>query len=204
MPENVVLRMKIAPELVTAQVWVKDRARTNSDLYIAIDSNVVKTTLECNYYGSLEATQDFLPLLQPEGRLVNVSSMAGKLNRYPDSIRSRFLNAKSVEEITALMEEFKSAVKAGNEKEQGWPSAAYAVSKAGMTAMTKAIAREEQERGGKRLINACCPGYVDTDMTKHNGRKTPDQGAQTPVMLAIEEIGGVSGDFWQNEKIVEW
>lgn len=130
--------------------------------------------------------------------------MSGKLNKYSDAIRSRFLDAKSVDDITALMEDFKSAVKAGTEKEQGWPSAAYAVSKAGMTGMTKAIARGEQKEGGKRLINACCPGYVDTDMTKHRGSKTPDQGAQTPVMLAIEEIGGVSGEFWQDGKVIEW
>lgn len=130
--------------------------------------------------------------------------MAGKLNKYSDTIRSRFLNAESVEDITALMEDFKSAVKAGNEKEQGWPSAAYAVSKAGMTGMTKAFAKEEKMRGGQRLINACCPGWVDTDMTKHRGSKTPDEGAQTPVMLAIGEIGGFSGEFWQNEKVIEW
>ena len=168
------------------------------------DNDVVKTTLECNYYGSLEATQAFLPLIKPTGRLVNVSSMAGKLNKYSDSIRSRFHHAKSVEDITALMEDFKGAVKAGKEKDQGWPSAAYAVSKAGMTGMTKAIAREEQGRGGERLINACCPGYVDTDMTKHRGSKTPDQGAQMPVMLAIGDIGKVSGKFWQDEKVIQW
>lgn len=102
------------------------------------------------------------------------------------------------------MEEFKAAVKAGNEKEQGWPSLAYSVSKSGMTGATKVIAREEQKRGGKRLINACCPGWVDTDMTKHRGTKTPDQGAQTPVMLAIGEIGGKTGEFWQEEKVIEW
>jgi carbonyl reductase 1 len=169
-----------------------------------IDSNVVKKTIECNYYGSLEATQDFLPLIKPTGRLVNVSSIAGTLDKYSDSIRGQFLKAESVEDITALMEEFKSAVKAGKEKEQGWPSAAYSVSKAGMTGMTKAIAKEEQRRGGQRLINACCPGYVDTDMTKHRGYKTPDQGAQTPVMLAIGEIGGKTVDFWQDEKVIEW
>lgn len=168
------------------------------------DNNVVKETLGCNYYGSLEASLDFLPLIKPTGRLVNVSSMAGKLNKYSDSIRARFLSAKSIEDITTLMEDFTSAVKAGNEREEGWPSAAYAVSKAGMTGMTKAIAREEQSQGGKRLINACCPGWVNTDMTKHRGSRTPDRGAQTPVMLAIEDIGGTTGEFWQSEKVVEW
>lgn len=169
-----------------------------------VDSNVVEKTLACNYYGSLEATQEFLQVIKPTGRLVNVSSMAGQLKSYPDAIRSRFLNAKSVDQITGLMEDFKSAVKAGNEKEQGWPSAAYAVSKAGLTGVTRVIAREEHNGGEKRLINACCPGYVDTDMTKHRGYKTPDQGAQTPVMLAIGEIEGKTGEYWQNEKVIQW
>lgn len=168
------------------------------------DNDVVQKTLECNYYGSLHATQEFLPLIKPTGRLVNMSSIVGKLHRYSDHVRSRFLDAKSVDDISAVMEDFKAAVKANKEKEEGYPSAAYAVSKAGMTGMTKAIALKEQREGGKRLINACCPGYVDTDMSKHRGLKTPDQGAQTPVMLAMEEIGGISGEFWQDEKVIEW
>ena len=135
---------------------------------------------------------------------MNVSSMAGNLNKYSESIRSKFLSAKTVPEITALMESFKAAVSAGNEKEQGWPSAAYAVSKAGETGMTKAIAEEAKERGVKVLINSCCPGYVNTDMSKGNGTKTVDQGAQTPVLLALGDIGGKSGLFWQEERPIEW
>lgn len=189
--------------LELAVVSIRESSTALTQLH-TLDDNVVKRTLECNYYGSLEASQDFLPLIKPGGRLVNVSSMSGHLNKYSDAIRSRFLNARSVKEITALMEDFKSAVKAGNEKEQGWPSAAYAVSKAGMIGMTKAIALEEQKRGGNRLINVCCPGYVQTDITKQRGWKTPDQGAQTPVMLAIGDVDGKTGEFWQHEKIIEW
>ena len=62
---------------------------------------------------------------------MNVSSMAGKLYKYSDKIRNGFLSAKTVPEITAMMENFKEAVKNGDEKKQGWISAAYAVSKAG-------------------------------------------------------------------------
>ena len=169
-----------------------------------IDANVVKTTLQCNYYGTLEACQNLLPLIKPTGRLVNVSSIVGKLNKYSDSVRNAFLSATKIGQVTTLMENFKTAVDAGNEKEQGYPSAAYAVSKAGVTGMTMLLAREERESGGTRLINACCPGYVATDMTKGGGYRTPDQGAKMPVMLALEDIQGQSGLFWQNEKPIEW
>jgi len=70
--------------------------------------------------------------------------------------------------------------------------------------MTRAIAAELKSEGNSVLINSCCPGYVNTDMTKHRGTKTPDQGAETPVMLALEDIDGQSGLFWVNKKPVSW
>jgi carbonyl reductase 1 len=188
------------------------------------DANIAKTTIQTNYYGTLEATQDLLPLLRNGGRMVNVSSAAGRLNKYSDEIRNAFLQAAKtdVPAVTALMEKFKEAVAEGKEEEAGFPSAAYAVSKAGETAMTKVIAMEEKKKGRGVLVNgeihntvsdekgmltllpACCPGYVRTDMTRGGGAKTPDQGAQTPVMLALQDIGGKTGGFWQSEREVEW
>jgi carbonyl reductase 1 len=152
---------------------------------IAMDgfnADVVKQTLATNYYGTLEATQSILPLIRDGGRLVNVSSMAGKLNKYTPELRDAFIAASKsgVADCTALMQDFTKAVQDGKEKE--------------------AIAAQND----KVLINACCPGYVNTDMTKGNGVKTPDQGAKTPVMLALEDINGSSGGFWQSEKIIEW
>ena len=59
--------------------------------------------------------------------------MSGQLNsKYSASIRERFLASKTVADVTALMEEFTNAVEAGKHEAQGWPSAAYAVSKSGM------------------------------------------------------------------------
>lgn len=102
------------------------------------------------------------------------------------------------------MEAFTSAVGEGKHKDQGWPSAAYAVSKSGIIGMTKAVALEQKESGSKVLVNSCCPGFVVTDMTKGRGAKTVDQGAQTPVLLAMGDIGGTEGEFWQHEKVIEW
>lgn len=102
------------------------------------------------------------------------------------------------------MADFTAAVEAGREKDTGFPSAAYAVSKAGLIGVTKVLAKKEQESGGKRLINSLCPGYVKTDMTKGNGVKTVDEGASTPVWLAIHDFGGKTGSFWREEKEIEW
>ncbi|KAF2036147.1 carbonyl reductase [Setomelanomma holmii] len=168
------------------------------------DADVVKTTLHCNYYNTLSATRTFLPLLKPTGRIVNVASTAGSLSKYSPAIRERFLAAKSEADITSIMQEFQESVTAGKEKEAGFPSAAYAVSKAGLIGGTRAIATELQEKGSGVLVDSCCPGYVNTDMTKGNGTKTPDAGASTPVYLALHELGSKSGAFYRDEKEIEW
>lgn len=152
----------------------------------------------------MEACHAFLPLLKSSGRIVNVASMAGQLSKYSDEVRNRFLHSKTEEDVSSIMRDFAAAVKAGKEKEAGFPSAAYAVSKAGLIGGTKVLAQNEKEKGSRTLINACCPGYVNTDMSKGNGTKTPDQGAQTPVLLAIQNISDATGTFWQEERQVQW
>lgn len=113
-------------------------------------------------------------MIRPGGRLVNLCSMVGSLNKYSPALKESFLSASktSVSACSALMEKFTADVAAGKEKAEGWPSAAYAVSKAGEIAFTKAIAMEVEKSGKDVLVNACCPGYVNTDMTKGNGVKT--------------------------------
>ena len=116
--------------------------------------------MQTNYYGTLQATQDLLPLIRNGGRLVNVSSTVGALNKYSDDVRKSFLQAAKtdVPAVTKIMEKFQSAVNDGNERAAGFPSMAYGVSKAGETAFTKVVAMEEEKRGRSILVNACCPG----------------------------------------------
>ncbi|KAF2096656.1 carbonyl reductase [Rhizodiscina lignyota] len=166
--------------------------------------DVVSTTLRCNYWGTLEMTERFLPMLKQGGRLVNVSSIAGVLKKYSESREKEFRAANSVPEMTRIMERFIKGVEAGTHEQDGFPSAAYAVSKAGLTGVTQIIGREEATKGRGVLVNACCPGWVNTDMTKGRGTKTIDQGAKTPVMLALGDIGGKSGLYWRDEKVQQW
>jgi carbonyl reductase 1 len=165
---------------------------------------VVRKTLACNYYGTLEVTRAAIPLLKPGGRIVNVTSIMGSLGRYSRPLQNRFRSPASVDDITKILEEFTTAVAEGKVEQAGFQSNAYGVSKAGTTGMTKIIAKEDQPKGKGLLINACHPGYVKTDMTRGRGVKTPDQGAQTPVLLAIHDIGGRTGEYWSDERVEPW
>ncbi|KAI9655009.1 MAG: hypothetical protein M1831_004968 [Alyxoria varia] len=164
----------------------------------------VDQTLATNYYGTLKMTEELLPIVaKKQGRIVNISSMLGKLQKYPASIAARFREAKDVGEVTELVSEFRNAVAAGDYEEKGWPRSAYAVSKSAVTAISRILGQKSFEEHGV-LLNSCCPGYVQTEMTHGRGRKTPDQGARTPLKLAIEDIDQTSGKFWEHEEVSTW
>lgn len=168
------------------------------------DAAVVQKTLATNYYGVRRMCLSMIPGMAPGGRVVNISSMSGKLNKYSDSLTARFRGARTLDDVDALMAEFQDAVGRGKHAEEGWPPVAYAVSKAGVTGLSRVLGRGLLEGQSGVLLNACCPGYVDTDMTKHRGKKTPDQGAQLPVRLALGDVGGVGGEFWEFDEVGKW
>ncbi len=168
------------------------------------DANVVKTTLGTNYHNTLEATRAWIPLIKPQGRIVNVGSDSSSLRHFSPAIKQRFLDGRTVDDFTKLMDEFTAAVEKGTHEKDGWPSAAYSTSKAGLLGQSRAIAQELRDQGSKILLNNGHPGWVNTDMSGGKGTKTIDQGAQTPVLLAIHDIKGASGEYWADEKILSW
>lgn len=165
--------------------------------------DVVDTTIACNYTATLRMCETFLPIMTSGGRLVNVSSMAGKLHRLDPSLQKRFRDPKlTVDDATALLKEFSVGVQ-DSSPPQGWPKAGYAVSKMGVTAMTKALAR--QYPAEKVQINAVCPGHVRTDMAGQKAPKSIDEGGLTPTFAAIGDIGATTtGEFFENCAVSQW
>ena len=60
--------------------------------------------------------------------------------------------------------------------------------------------RLADEYASKLDINACCPGYVSTDMSSHKGHKTDLQGADTPVWLMLLAPKRTTGNFFSDRK----
>jgi NAD(P)-dependent dehydrogenase (short-subunit alcohol dehydrogenase family) len=161
------------------------------------------TVLDVNTRGPRRVCETFLPLLDPErGRIVQVSSAAGPLFVAECSReRQRMLTDPDVswEQIEALMEEC-LAIDAGNRDfasaglDDGKP---YGLSKALLNAYTMELAR----RCPKLTINACTPGFIETDLTRpfaerqgrapqDMGMKAPEEGARAPLHLLLGEPGG--------------
>ena len=70
--------------------------------------------------------------------------------------------------------------------------------KACVNVLTAVLAQENEGL----VVNACCPGWVDTDMGTMVGKppKTSQDEAKISVKLAFGDIGGGMGKCWANDK----
>jgi len=178
---------------------------------IAMDGfneDVVKKTFQTNFHDVIAFNNELLPILQQNARIVILASMAGSLQGYSDEIIRRFRAVSTVKEAESLADEYLKAVQKGDHKEKGWKEAAYSCSKACIIAYTRAFSNELRKSEDERLrsitVNCCCPGYVNTGMTKGKGVLSLDQGAATPVMLALQDLNGRSGGYFKDEKEQKW
>ena len=78
---------------------------------------------------------------------------------------------------------------------------AYGVAKAALNALTHALPRD-LPHGVK--INACDPGWVATRMGGTSAPLTPEQGADTPLWLALLPDDGPTGGFFRNRQPAAW
>ena len=84
-----------------------------------------------------------------------------------------------------------------------WRNApAYGVSKAALNMFTFQLASELE--GSGILANACCPGWVRTDMGGPNADKSIEEGADTPIWLALLPDDGPSGGFFSDRAPAGW
>jgi NAD(P)-dependent dehydrogenase (short-subunit alcohol dehydrogenase family) len=161
--------------------------------------------LETNTLGVRRVCEAFLPLLEGGGRIVNVTSAAGpSFVATCSKERQRFfLDAQRTwPELRAFIDE--CLAMAGNAaafaaKGLG-DGDAYGLSKACANTYTLILAREQPGL----FVNACTPGFIATDMTRHYaasqgkspaelGMKTPAEGAKAPLHLLF---GALAGNGW--------
>ncbi|MFC5833005.1 SDR family NAD(P)-dependent oxidoreductase [Nonomuraea insulae] len=88
---------------------------------------------------------------------------------------------------------------AGSLASMGAGTPAYAVSKAGLNALTKILAAELDGI----VINAVCPGWVATDMGGPGGRPVAE-GARSVVWAVDLPDSGPTGGFFRDGEPVPW
>lgn len=79
---------------------------------------------------------------------------------------------------------------------------AYSTSKSALNALTVHFARQLQDTRIK--VNAAAPGHCATDMNDHAGPRTPVQGSNAPVRMAMIDDDGPTGGFFDEAGPLPW
>lgn len=137
----------------------------------------LQKTFDTNVFGVFRVTRALLPLLKKSrhGRIVNISSGLGSLT----------LNADPNSPLTTRN-----------------MLLAYSSSKAALNMLTVQFGNELKSAGIK--VNSANPGYTATDMNQHRGTKTVEQGAATPVRLALLPDDGPTAGVFSDDGTQPW
>lgn len=143
-----------------------------------LSSNIaeIKKTFDTNFFGAIQVTQQFLPLMKKSSLpvIVNVSS-----------------------ELASF------AWQTASDRKPSWNDfQIYGATKTALNMLTVLLAEELKETHFK--VNSVTPGYTSTGLNNFQGTKTADQGAEIIVALATIDKQGPTGQFHQSGGTIEW
>jgi len=134
-------------------------------LYYKEVDEIVKT----NYVGLRAVTEQLLPCLAGDARIVNMTSHLA-VNLFDctstDPAQTRLAAAFSQPGLTlpaldALVKSFLASIKSGTWSQAGWPDCAYSVTKLAVNAYTRIL---QGKLGKSQTVNAVCPGTMHSKM----------------------------------------
>jgi NAD(P)-dependent dehydrogenase (short-subunit alcohol dehydrogenase family) len=136
----------------------------------------IRRVYETNVFGVVTVTNAMLPLMRksPAGRIVNQSSELGS-------------KARMLDQHSPLWQV------------NNMPNCS---SKAALNMVTVTYAKELWDTPIK--VNACDPGWCDTDGNGHTGFRTAAQGAEIGVRLATLGEEGPTGAFFRDDGPLPW
>lgn len=140
------------------------------------DLEAVRKIFDTNFLGPLAVAQTMLPLLRKSeaGRIVNVSSGLGSLNRSSDPSSPR----------------------------TSYQLIGYSASKAALNMLTVHLADELRET--KIKVNSANPGFTKTDLNDNRGRQPVEVGAIAATRLALLEDDGPTGGSFSKDGPDPW
>ncbi|MEV6073045.1 SDR family NAD(P)-dependent oxidoreductase [Nocardia sp. NPDC052001] len=169
----------------------------------------VRGFVDTNNRGAIRMIEAFGPLLRDGARFVLVASFFGTLTQLDPTLWDRFERPGiTLADIERTMDEYVTAVEADKATSDGWPDWINIPSKVGQVAAARIMARALPS-GRDILVNAACPGLVDTDASRpwfDNMAEalSPDDAAIDVVWLATLPTGTTEphGELVQYRKVI--
>jgi len=133
-----------------------------------MDTDEIRKVFDTNFFGTIDVTQAFLPLLEKADTriIVNVTSGLGSLTLHSDP----------------------------SWKYYPYKTAAYGTSKTAQNAYTVVLAHELKDKGFK--VNAIDPGYTATDFNNHSGPNSVEYAATFVAKYAVLDANGPTGKYF--------
>jgi carbonyl reductase 1 len=167
-----------------------------------------------NNHGTFRMIRAFGPLLRDDARFLVVASAFGSLRHLAPDLHEKFdVTTRSLADIEQLMDDYVRLVETGQAEAHHWPAWINVASKVAQVASTKIMARLMREEASRRgiLINAVCPGLVDTDASRPwfddmSSAQSPAQAAQDVIWLATlpPETDTPYGELVQHRQVLPW
>ncbi|MBS7565427.1 SDR family oxidoreductase [Mucilaginibacter sp. Bleaf8] len=138
----------------------------------SVDVAVIREVYDTNFFGVIEVTQAFLPLIRKSdaGVIVNVTSGLGSLTLHSDPSWPYY----------------------------SYKTAAYGTSKTALNAYTVVLAFELRDTPIR--VNAVDPGYTATDFNGHSGHQKVEDSAAFVAQYAVIGADGPTGKFFSHDR----
>jgi carbonyl reductase 1 len=161
------------------------------------DAETIRGFIDTNNHGAHRMIRAFGPILNDHARFIVVASAFGRLRYLREELRSQFDPATmTLEDLEKVLAEYAALVEAGHDQAAGWPASINVPSKIGQVAAVRIMARDYQDEARRRgiLINAACPGLVDTEASRPwfddmSSAQSPDAAAVDVAWLATRPAG---------------
>ena len=198
-----------------AEEVVTKFGKTPSPLYAIVNNAGIgdsmlglNKVLQVNTFGPKRVCDAFLPLLNPSiGRVVNVTSASGPLYLAGSSNETKKLLTNPEVSWTEIEKFMSECLKLESERTTDWGGdwSAYGISKACTNAYSIYLAKKNPNL----TINACTPGFIETDLTRpmaesngktpaEMGMKSPEEGVAASVFLLMGNPSG-SGHYYGSD-----
>ena len=198
-----------------AEEVVTKFGKTPSPLYAIVNNAGIgdsmlglNKVLQVNTFGPKRVCDAFLPLLNPSiGRVVNVTSASGPLYLVGSSNETKKLLTNPEVSWTEIEKFMSECLKLESERTTDWGGdwSGYGISKACTNAYSIYLAKKNPNL----TINACTPGFIETDLTRpmaesngktpaEMGMKSPEEGVSASVFLLMGNPSG-SGHYYGSD-----